>query len=647
VLAGTCLLAFTHGRTVWAAGPGDEPELTVRITSPLGRTGVTARTRIVAEVHAPRGAEVAARFFVDGELLGVASSGPPYAVEWFDDNPFERRELRVEVADAAHTARDTVILPAYEVTDVAEVTSVLLETGVYDKTGRFMSRLDPSAFVVRENGVQQTLDLVAREAIPVTLAVLVDSSQSMSRRMDFVRLAAGQFAATLKPKERLIVVPFTTTLGAITGPTADRRTVMEAISAIESQGGTAILDGLLAATRLLDGVDGRRAVVLISDGYDEKSTSNADEVLRAAENAHVTVYIVGIGGVAGISLKGERLLRRIAAETGGRAFFPPREVDLSPVAEAVADDAHSRYLLTYTPKNQKKDGSWREVAVSVPEGYRVRTRAGYFAPAPPPIRPSIEFTVADRSQAPLEVTPDEVTIAEDGVAQTVEAFQEAVEPVSIVLALDSSGSMKKSAEAVKAAAREFVDAVRPEDSLALITFADVPMFAHVLATERQWTRDAIDKYEPAGGTALYDALVNSLLHLKSVPGRRAVVVMTDGRDEDNAGTAAGSTHTLDDVLALIKSTGATVFSIGLGARIDRPVLDRVARESGGDTYVAGDAAALGAEYRRVIENLRRRYVVSYTSTNPAHDGTWRVVEIRARTPGVKVASRGGYFAPER
>src|SRR5262249_15684439 len=149
-------------------------------------------------------------------------------------------------------------------------------------------------------------------------------------------------------------------------------------------------------------------------------------------------------------------------------------------------------------------------------------------------------------------------VVEDGILQTIDTFQEAVDPVAIVMALDSSGSMKKSAEGVQQAARDCVAAVRPEDSLALITFADKPLFAHTLATNRQWTIDALNQYKPSGGTALYDALWNSLMHLKGVPGRHAVVVLTDGKDENNPGTAPGSVHTFDEVLNLLKSSGAIV-----------------------------------------------------------------------------------------
>ena len=621
----------------------------IRITSPLGRTGVSAKVRIVAQVHAPASDSLSRlSFFVDGTLVGTAEPTPYSAVDWVDENPFETREIVVSASDGTgRVVKDSVVLPAFEVNDKTEVTSILLETGVYDKAGRFISNLDPSAFGVRENGVIQKIDLVARETIPTNLVLLVDNSQSMSRRMDFVRLATERLAGALRRRDQVIVAPFNAHLGAITGPTNDASTISQAISVMKASGGTAFLDGLLESTSLLKGLDGRRAVILITDGYDENSAATVDAVVERAESAQVTVYVVGVGGVAGISLKGEQMLRKIANETGGRIFFPPREPDLVSIADQVATDAHSRYLITYTPADQKRDGAWRQVTVDVPDGYRVRTRAGYMAPSPPPIRPALEFTVTDAARGFVEITADDLEVVEDGAIQKVDTFQEAVDPVSIVMALDSSGSMKKAAEAVQRAARDFVLAVRPEDSLALITFADAPKFAHVLATNRQWSLDAIDKYAPVGGTALYDALWNSLMTLKSVPGRRAIVVLTDGKDENNPGTAPGSQHTFDEVLKLVKSVGATVFPIGLGTKVERFVLDRLAEASGGEASFPTDVTLLEAQYRRVVENLRRRYVLSYTSTNSNHNGEWRNVEIRSRGGDLNVATLGGYFAPER
>ena len=125
------------------------------------------------------------------------------------------------------------------------------------------------------------------------------------------------------------------------------------------------------------------------------------------------------------------------------------------VAGEVATDSHSRYLITYTPANQKRDGAWREISVEAPEGLRVRTRAGYLAPSPPPIRPTIEFTVRNAAREYVDVNVDDLEVLEDGVTQVVDTFQEAVNPVSIVMALDSSGSMKNAADLLRSTDRDF------------------------------------------------------------------------------------------------------------------------------------------------------------------------------------------------
>jgi len=220
-----------------------------------------------------------------------------------------------------------------------------------------------------------------------------------------------------------------------------------------------------------------------------------------------------------------------------------------------------------------------------------------------------------------------------------------VSPVSVVLALDSSGSMKKAAETAKGAARGFVQALKPEDKLATVIFSDRAELAHELSTDRKTTLDAIDSYQANGGTALYDALTSSLSRLKDVEGRRVVVVVTDGRDEDNPGTGPGSVSTFDSVLADLKQVDAVVYAIGIGAKVDRERLEKLASVSGGEAYFPEDATGLDEQYRRVIEHLRRRWVIGYTSTNAKRDGSWRRVDLSSKCPDEVVKSRGGYFAP--
>ena len=620
--------------------------LAVRITSPLGRTSDSATVRIVAQVQRPRpGVAVNVRFFVDNTAVGTADS-PPYAVTWEDENPFQPREIRVEAVDeSGAVARDSVTLPAFEVLEQTEVGRILVEAGVYDGAGKPALGLGASAFRLREDGELQELDVVSRETYAMTVLLLVDNSQSVARRMPEVRNAAERFARSLRKGDRVIVAPFNTKLGSITGPTDDVATVAEAIDAMKAGGGTAILDSVDAAVRLLENAEGRRIIVLVTDGFDEKSTIALDEVVKKAQAARVTVYGLAVGGLMGVSLSGESTLRQLTSRSGGRVFFPWRDIEFPGIAKQVADDAHNRYLITYTPSNQKKDGSWRTISLEVPEGHKVQARSGYRAPAPPPIRPTLEFHAARREGGYVELASSDLEVLEDGVPQKIDTFHEALDPVSIVLTLDASGSMVKAADSVRQTAREFVSAVPKEDRLALITFSDEPRFEHVLSADRKQTLAGIDKYTPVGGTALYDAIWDSLLHLKKEKGRRAIVVLSDGRDENNPGTAPGSAHTFEEVLELTREVGAAVFAVGLGPKIDTAVLERLTALSGGQVYFSADVEQLGTQFARIIENLRQRYVVSYSSTNFDRNGEWRAVEIRARKPGLIVTSTAGYRAP--
>ncbi len=643
-------LAACAGASSLRVGADGSSPLTVRITSPMGRTGVQGPVRIVAQIGDTADTPLqSVKFFVNRTLVGENHVGPVYAVEWSDDNPFEATEITVEATDTAgHTAHDEVRLEPFEIVDATRVLSVLLEATVQDAQGRFVEGLHANDFTVNENGVRQTLDVVRPETLPATYTLLVDSSQSMARSVDFLREAAGRLAFHLRPRDRVLVVPFSKTIGVVTGPTADRATIADAIAQIEPRGGTAILDSLPAAAKLVSAAEGRHVIILVTDGYDENSSSTFEDSLARVQSTGSTVYVIGVAGTAGISIKGQRMLKAIAAATGGRAFFPSRDEQLPEVHDRLVSDVSNQYLITYTPSDQKIDGTWRAVSLATGNpAYSVHTKPGYFAPKPPPVHPIFEFTITDAARQQVAVSRDDLTLVEDGVAQQIETFTEATNPVSIILALDESGSMRKAADAVKAAATSFVAALRPEDQLAVMRFSDHVVFDHDPTTARSDSLKAIDAFAPRGGTALYDAINQSLLRLKNIDARRVVVVLTDGRDEDNAGKGPGSATTFDQLLQTLRESQTSVFTIALGSKVDRSILEQIATESGGNSYVPESVDTLPAEYARIIEDLRRRYVVSYTSTNGTRDGAWRVVDIRPSRPELVVRSRHGYFAPDR
>lgn len=633
-----------------AAAPGvrgDSTTPALQIVSPVGRTGLPGTIRILAKAE---GIDPSAlrdvNFYVDKLFLAADVDGPPFEALWTDENPFERRELLVQAAlPSGRVVERRIVLEPLKIAEAVDVRSVALEVSVLDERGRFVRDLAASDFAVFEDAEPQAIDLVAQRREPALFTLLIDSSQSMALRADSVRATAKKLLASLFKDDQIVVAPFSRGINTMTGPTTDHAVILDAISRIRPSGGTAILDTLQAAASGLAGQSGRRAIVLISDGYDEHSSSEFDAAVQALRKSDVTLYVVGVGGIAGISLKGEKLLTQLAESTGGRAWFPRDERRLANAYETIASDVQMKYFLTYTPTNQRQDGTWRAIDIrTTASGLRVRTREGYVAPEAPPIRTSMEFTAEGRGQEPATLTREDLEVLEDGVLQRVDTFQEAVLPVTIMLALDASGSMKKSASIAQEAAREFIGSLRPEDEVGMILFANRAEYVHSPTTRRDHSLEAIDKYAADGGTALYDALYDSLAQMDGVKGRRVVVVVTDGKDENAESNGPGSLRSWEDILQKLQKVDAAVYAVGVGSRVDRTRLQELARRSGGAAYFPTEATTLAADYHKIVDELRRRYVIGYESTNRKRDGAWRAVEIRAKH-GITVRNRDGYFAP--
>jgi Ca-activated chloride channel family protein len=648
------IAAATMASVLSGAAPrADGLEPTLRITSPLGRTGLPGTIRIVARLDGltePRLTEpkpARLRFFVDNVLLSSDEDGPPYEALWVDDNPFEPRELSVDAElPAGGSLRTSITLNPLEITETADISSVAVDATVVDPKGRFVNNLTARDFALLEDGESQALDLVSQNREPALFTLLIDSSQSMKIRSAAVRATAVRLLAAIAAEDQVVVAPFSRTVTTVTGPTTDRATVLDAIAAIHHQGGTAILDAVGETATLLKSATRRRAVVLITDGYDENSESDFDGAIEKLKASGVTLYVIGVGGIAGVSYNGETLLKRLCEETGGRAFIPRDDQQLGSAYDAIAGEVRQKYLLTYTPRNQRRDGNWRSIDVKIPgTEYRVRARKGYTAPVAPPVRASLEFSGVGPGQVPLSLTREDLTILEDGVAQSIDVFQEAVLPVTFMLALDSSGSMKRSAEQARQAAREFITAMRPEDQVGMLLFSTKSNLVHVPTVKRDYSLQAIDTYVADGGTALYDALYDSLAQLAPVEGRRVVVVVTDGRDENAASTGPGSLRTWEEVLQKLEQIEATVYAVGVGSRVDRERLQQLARKSGGAAYFPTTASSLAADYHKILDEIRRRYIIGYESTNRTRNGVWRSVDIRTREKGVEIRSRGGYYAP--
>src|SRR6478736_6368557 len=148
-LSAFALIIAAAALPVYAAGPDAPTSLSVRITSPMGRTGEPGTVRIVAQVRASPGIPLqAVQFWVDGNLLATVSN-PPFATNWDDVNPFNPNEIKVEATDSlGNRATDSVTLKPFEITEISEVTRVLVDASVQDKSGRFVRALSSHDFEV-------------------------------------------------------------------------------------------------------------------------------------------------------------------------------------------------------------------------------------------------------------------------------------------------------------------------------------------------------------------------------------------------------------------------------------------------------------------------------------------------------------------
>jgi VWFA-related protein len=266
--------------------------------------------------------------------------------------------------------------------DVVSVTAV-----VYDKSGRFVGDLGPSDVEVFEDGVRQEVTLFrsvkgGTERIPLTVALVLDSSGSMRRNLHFLQEAANNFIYKLEEIDRAQVIQFNDSVKGSVEFTSDLDRLERFVDGLQAWGGTSLYDAIHYALNRIRDQPGRKALVVFSDGEDTTSSLTKQEVLDYASAVEVTVYTVGIRGATarGLVARSPRgFLRKIARQTGGAYFFPDKVANLLKTFQEISKELHQHYLLAYTPK-RPPDETWREIEVKLKrKDLEVRVRKGYFA----------------------------------------------------------------------------------------------------------------------------------------------------------------------------------------------------------------------------------------------------------------------------
>jgi VWFA-related protein len=258
---------------------------------------------------------------------------------------------------------------------------------------------------------------------------------------------------------------------------------------------------------------------------------------------------------------------------------------------------------------------------------------------------------------------DDFRVVEDGQEQTVSYFASTDVPFDLVLLIDLSGSTSEKRDLIKRSTMRFIEAARPEDRLAIVTFSDVTNVVSPLTLDRAQLKGSVANINGLGGSNVWDAVkfvLDSVIGPKTLERRRAVVLMSDGVDGalSRIGPPRGSRISFADLLENVRQTDTLIVPIYLDTEDSmgggfmtgeyenaRRTLNLLALESGGSYYKAKKIDDLNGVYEQVINDLGKVYSLGYKPTNPARDGTWRNVRISiANHEDLVTRARPGYYA---
>ena len=270
-----------------------------------------------------------------------------------------------------------------------DVTRVNLLFTVTDKKGRFITDLGKDDFEVVEGKRRQTIsDFAAESDLPLRLGILIDTSNSVRERFKFEQEAASQFIDSVMRTnlDKALVVSFDTSAELVADLINDTDKLTAAIRDLRPGGGTSLYDAIYFACRDKLSQDQprhkfRRAIVILSDGEDNQSRYTRDQALEMAQKADVVMYAISTN-ITRIETDGDKVLKYLAQETGGRAFFPFKVEDLDQSFENIANELRHQYNISYRPEPLKTDGLFHAIDVRVRErkNILVNVRRGYYAP---------------------------------------------------------------------------------------------------------------------------------------------------------------------------------------------------------------------------------------------------------------------------
>jgi Ca-activated chloride channel family protein len=267
---------------------------------------------------------------------------------------------------------------------------VLVPVSVTDPMNRLVTGLEKENFQVFDNNTGQVIKSFATEDSPISIGIVFDLSGSMGSKFIRARKALSEFLHTCNPQDEFFVVGFNDRPAIIVDYTSDVEDVEARMVMLKPQNRTALIDAMyLGVNTLKRAKYERKALLVISDGGDNRSRYTQGELQRAVRESEVQIFSIGIFDAYAATEEeqnGPLLLNEISNATGGRLFKVLDLQDLADIAERISEQLRDEYVLGYTPSDRKRDGSWRKLKVRLlpPPGLpelQAHSREGYYAPS--------------------------------------------------------------------------------------------------------------------------------------------------------------------------------------------------------------------------------------------------------------------------
>lgn len=266
-----------------------------------------------------------------------------------------------------------------------QVKTVNILVSVHDKeTGEFVKGLTKEDFEVYEDGrLNPITNYTEENNLPLAIALCVDTSSSVRVKMEFEKEAATDFIySVMRPKDQALLLEFDTAATLLHDFTSNPNNLTREIERLRAGGGTSLYDAIyLVSEQKMIGVQGRKAIVVLSDGADQTSEYQFEDALRAAFQAEAAIYAISTTRFgADIDHEGDNALKQLSQNTGGRAYFPHSVSQLSAAFKAINKELRNQYSIAFTPVDGRDNGTFRKIRIKVKRKNSILYyRKGYFA----------------------------------------------------------------------------------------------------------------------------------------------------------------------------------------------------------------------------------------------------------------------------